>query len=270
MKTSLSIIALGALLSFASPQAAHGAEFTVLRVCEDNLVLHTSDRADAGRISHVVIDTGSRAIVSVLVTGGVIAERTVAVPFTSVQFGPAREVTLVEIDRQRLVSAPVIERSSIATTSFESSWVERSRTHFASKSTSTTTERRGDQPGRDDRNRPDSREGVQERQRGAEERRPSDQPPSDDRKKGDRPDSSAPPRERTDRPDGEAKKIGPKADESTPSRDKGGKSDPDAAKKEQGKDAPCRSQPLRHTAQTVRRAEALSTKTLARRAVPSH
>jgi len=87
MKTLLPFIALAITASLASAQNSSG--LTVLKVCQDDLVLHTSDGADAGHVSYIVMDPESRMVDSVLVSGGVLAERTVAVPFDSVRFFPA-------------------------------------------------------------------------------------------------------------------------------------------------------------------------------------
>ncbi len=175
MKTYLAIIAA---TSLAIPWS-HGQEvidgYSVLKVCQEDLVLHTSDGSEGGRIGYVVVDPGSQRIVSALVTGGALAERVVAVPFTSMRFKSAREVTLIDIDRQRLISAPVIERSVLTstTTRFEPSFIERSYTHFGgdaadlrvnvhSQTTTSRTDINRDGRNRDgrgpdrDRNRPDA------------------------------------------------------------------------------------------------------------------
>lgn len=132
MKTSLGIIAAIALAVPWSSKAQEVEGFSVLKVCQEDLVLHTSDNQDAGHIGYVVVEPRSQRIVSALVTGGVLAERVVAVPFTSIRYSSPREVTLVDINRERLVSAPVVERTHLTstTTRFEPSFFERSYTHF--------------------------------------------------------------------------------------------------------------------------------------------
>src|SRR4051812_30182462 len=138
MKTLLPIIALAIAASLAPAQDSSG--LTVLKVCQDDMVLHTSDGADAGHVSYIVMDPGSRVVESVLVSGGVLAERTVAVPFDSIRFS-GREARLTEIDQQRLISAPVIERSRISSTTFDRSVLERSRTHFGVSGTAGRADR---------------------------------------------------------------------------------------------------------------------------------
>src|SRR5688572_1172399 len=113
------------LLATASPPVQGASELVVLKVCQEDLLIRTSDGAEAGRITYVVMDPGSRSVVSVLVSGGVLTDRIVAVPFDSVRFGSGRDVTLYEIDQQRLISAPVIERTSLVSTSFDATVVER-------------------------------------------------------------------------------------------------------------------------------------------------
>src|SRR6187397_791114 len=126
MKIFFSLLIASCLAS----AVARADGLTVLKVCQDDLVLHTSDGADGGHISYVVLDPSTQAISSVLVSGGVLAERVVAVPFSSVRFGGGHDVRLVEIDQQRLISAPVIERSVLTSSTFDTSVIERSRTHF--------------------------------------------------------------------------------------------------------------------------------------------
>lgn len=131
MKTFWSIN-LAAALAFTCVRAAEvDGDYTVLKVCQEDVVLHTSDNAEAGHIAYVVIEPRSERIVSVLVSGGVLAERVVAVPIAAVRFRGPRDITLVNVDRERLMSAPVIERERVTTTSrFEPALIERARTHF--------------------------------------------------------------------------------------------------------------------------------------------
>jgi hypothetical protein len=140
MKTPIStlfVCGASALLALSMSSAA-AAELISVKVCQDDLLLRTSDGAEAGRITYVVMDPSNQTVVSALISGGVLAERVVAVPFTSVRLGSGREVTLVDIDQQRLIAAPVIERSAISSHTFDASIIERSRTHFI---TSTSTRR---------------------------------------------------------------------------------------------------------------------------------
>ena len=85
-------------------------DYNVLKICQSEYTLKTEDGAEAGRIEYVVVDPDGGRIVSAVLSGGVLADRFVAVPFTAVHLGPSHEVTLTHIDRERLMSAPVIER----------------------------------------------------------------------------------------------------------------------------------------------------------------
>jgi hypothetical protein len=120
------IAALGLSLT-----VAQAAEYTVFKVCEDQRVLKTSDGADAGHVDYIVVDPGSHQVISTVITGGVLAERHVAIPISSLTFGADRTVTIREITRERIVAAPVIEttrwRESYVV---EPSIIERSYTHF--------------------------------------------------------------------------------------------------------------------------------------------
>src|SRR5215207_7054741 len=105
MKRILSSLAL---LGLAAP-AVFGASLTTFRVCEEKRILKTSDGADAGRVEYIVVDPAEQRVVSAIVTGGVIGQRFVTVPFSTVEYSGGNEIVLQRIDRQRLVSAPVIE-----------------------------------------------------------------------------------------------------------------------------------------------------------------
>src|SRR3954471_24898993 len=98
------IAALGLSLT-----AATAAEYTVFKVCEDQRILKTSDGADAGHVDYIVVDPGSHEVISTVITGGVLADRHVAIPISSLTFGADRQVTIRDITRERIVSAPVIE-----------------------------------------------------------------------------------------------------------------------------------------------------------------
>src|SRR5215207_10645298 len=107
------------------------ADYTVFRVCEDQHVLRTSDGAEAGRVEYIVVDPGAQRVVSAVVTGGVVAQKHVAIPMSAVQFGSNREVTLTNITRERLVAAPVFETTRLTTSSvIEPAMIERTYTHF--------------------------------------------------------------------------------------------------------------------------------------------
>src|SRR4051794_39959435 len=113
------------------PTAALADSYSVFKVCEDKHVIRTSDGQEAGHVEYIVVDPGAQRIVSTVITGGVTGERLVSVPYSSMRFGEGQDVTLTEITRERLVAAPVIERTQLTTTSrIEPSIVERSYTHF--------------------------------------------------------------------------------------------------------------------------------------------
>ena len=116
------------------------ADYTVFRVCEDQHVIKTSDGAEAGRVEYIVVDPAQQRIVSAVLTGGVVSDRFVAVPFSTIQMGSGRDITLTNITRERLVAAPVIERTRLtSTTVIEPSYFERSYTHFGVSGTTGTT-----------------------------------------------------------------------------------------------------------------------------------
>src|SRR5688500_14297688 len=111
------------------------AEYTVFRVCEEERVFKTSDGADAGHVEYIVVDPAEQRIVSAVLTGGVIANKRVAVPMSAIRVGGGREVVLTEITRERLVSAPVIEATQITeitrSSVIQPTLIERSTTYFS-------------------------------------------------------------------------------------------------------------------------------------------
>jgi hypothetical protein len=126
MKTLFAAVAFAAL----SP-GAYPAEFQVLKVCEDQRAIRTSDGADAGHVEYVILEPTRGALVAGIVTGGVVGTRLVAVPATSMEFVHGNEILLPHIQRERLLNAPVIERASLVTRKMlRSEVVERSYTHF--------------------------------------------------------------------------------------------------------------------------------------------
>jgi len=112
---------------------ASAAELSVFRVCQDQRVIRTSDGAEAGRVEYIVVDPSDQHVVSTVISGGVIGERLIAVPYTSLHFSGGREITLTEITRERLVSAPVIERTQISASVIEPSIIQRTTTHFSAR-----------------------------------------------------------------------------------------------------------------------------------------
>jgi len=112
---------------------ASAAELSVFRVCQDQRVIRTSDGAEAGRVEYIVVDPSDQHVVSTVISGGVVGERLIAVPYTSLRFSGDREITLNEITRERLVSAPVIERTQINASVIEPSIIQRTTTHFSAR-----------------------------------------------------------------------------------------------------------------------------------------
>jgi hypothetical protein len=128
------------LAAFAVAPLSIAAEYSVFRVCEDKHVIKTSDGAEAGRVEYIVIEPSSRRIVSTMVTGGVVGSKLVAVPFETMQFGADHQVTLTEVTRERLVSAPIIERTEITRTSvIQPTVIERTYNHFGARLDTQTT-----------------------------------------------------------------------------------------------------------------------------------
>ncbi|HSI10471.1 MAG TPA: PRC-barrel domain-containing protein [Chthoniobacter sp.] len=109
------------------------AELSVFRVCQDQRVIHTSDGAEAGRVEYIVVDPADQHVVSTVISGGVVGERLIAVPYNSLRFTSNSEITLTEITRERLVSAPVIERTQISASVIEPSIIQRTTTHFSAR-----------------------------------------------------------------------------------------------------------------------------------------
>ena len=123
------IFALLAVLPVV-PVTVLAQSYTVFRVCEDVHVLRTSDGADAGRVEYIVVEPARHRIVSTVVTGGVVGEKFVSVPFSSFSFGGEKEVTLKNVTRERLTAAPVIEKSRLTSTSLSPEFVQPAFTHF--------------------------------------------------------------------------------------------------------------------------------------------
>jgi hypothetical protein len=117
---------------------ASAAELSVFRVCQDQRVIRTSDGAEAGHVEYIVVDPSSREVVSTVITGGVVGERFVSIPYESLRFSEGHDITLSEITRERLVSAPVIERTQISAAVIDPGIIERDRTHFHARVEGTT------------------------------------------------------------------------------------------------------------------------------------
>lgn len=131
-------------LAFSSP-ALRADDYTVFHVCQDQHIIHTADGADAGHVEYIVCEPGSHRIVSTVVTGGVVGERFVPVPFEVMQFNNDREIMLTQITRERIESAPVIERTQIAsTTVVQPALFERTSQHFGVRFDAQTNIREGE------------------------------------------------------------------------------------------------------------------------------
>jgi len=159
-----------ALLGFSTLGLAEDS-YSVFKVCEDQHIIRTSDGAEAGHIEYIVTDPADGRIVSSIVSGGTIGEKMIIVPYASMRFGAQREVTLTEITRERLVSAPVIERNQInVAVRFEPTLVERSFTHFGVRRDSVRTSATTRVEGRDGVQGRDVAPGAAERREGDRER----------------------------------------------------------------------------------------------------
>jgi hypothetical protein len=250
MKNILLSIAAASVIAASSASAA---ELTVFRICEDQHVLRTSDGAEAGRVEYIVVEPSSFRVVSAVVHGGVIGEKSVNVPISVFRFGGNREITLTNITRERLVSAPVFETTRLsASVTIEPTVVEQTFTHFGvdkaeitrtSTSTSTSTEFRaqgtvrgapeggpGDHgPGRDHPDRPRNGRDEDRTSRDSQPPRPADparlreaRPPGDE-------NSTTPP-ERKNAPD--------KKDGTADGHDAAGKKETNPSKEEPAKNSP--------------------------------
>jgi hypothetical protein len=114
----------------------HADSYSVFRVCQDQHVIHTSDGAEAGRVEYIVVDPAQQRIVSTVITGGVIGERHIAVPYSDIEINGEHDIVLTNIDRERIVAAPEIEVSRFASSSVvEPAIVDRSVTYFGGNST---------------------------------------------------------------------------------------------------------------------------------------
>jgi hypothetical protein len=129
MKTTL----LFGLITAACIGAAHAADYAIFKICQDQRIIRTSDGAEAGHIEYIVVDPSSREIVSTVVSGGVEGDRLLAVPYSSLTFSGGNEITLREVTRERLVSAPVIERTQINAAVIAPDIIERTREHFGAR-----------------------------------------------------------------------------------------------------------------------------------------
>ena len=125
-------------------------QFSVFKICEDKHVIKTSDGQDCGHIEYIVADPAQQRIVTAVVSGGILSDRLVAVPYEEFRYGTGADIT-VNVDRQRLVSAPVIERQTLVSGGFiEPTVVQRSVSYFGGgtnvegrAATSTTVTGRG-------------------------------------------------------------------------------------------------------------------------------
>src|SRR6478736_3253427 len=104
MKKLFVIFAAATLLLAPRAKAQDSSEYRVLKICESDYALHTSDGADAGRIEYIVVDPAQSEIVSAIVTGGIVSNRYVTLPFSAFRLGSSHDVVLTEIDRVRLES----------------------------------------------------------------------------------------------------------------------------------------------------------------------
>ncbi|MDB6138620.1 MAG: hypothetical protein JWO94_1692, partial [Verrucomicrobiaceae bacterium] len=83
--------------ALALSPAAFADDYATFHVCQDQRIIHTSDGAEAGHVEYIIVDPSSNRIVSSVVTGGVVVEKFVAVPFESMRFNAENEIMLYEI-----------------------------------------------------------------------------------------------------------------------------------------------------------------------------
>ncbi len=133
------------LSALAISPALLADDYTLFHVCQDQHIIHTSDGADAGHVEYLVFDPGSHRIVSTVVTGGVVGDRYIPVPFESMQFNSDHEILLSQVTRERIESAPVIERTQITSSAvLQPAIFERTSQHFGVRFDAQTNIREGE------------------------------------------------------------------------------------------------------------------------------
>ncbi|GEM_PF-4437010 len=137
---ALAVVLSGALITSASAQthyelcsAIHGAH------------IRTTDSEDVGTIDDLLIDPREGRIVTIITS---VNDRLIPVPWTAVSAGEDLRVITVNTTRERLVTAPTIERSQITT--FTPEVYQRSESFFretaapgSATSTNVTTQQMG-------------------------------------------------------------------------------------------------------------------------------
>ena len=118
------------LLAVALAPAAFAEEYSAFRISRDQHMVRTSDGAEAGRVEYLIVDPASHRVMSTVITGGVVGNKLVAVPFETVEVGGSGVITLTAIDRAKLAAAPELEKSQFATSSVDSSILDRMTKHF--------------------------------------------------------------------------------------------------------------------------------------------
>lgn len=171
MKTILCSLILATIPLSVS---VHAADLSVYRICEDKHVIHTSDGADGGHVEYIMVDPDNQQIVSAIVTGGVVGEKHITLPYSSFRYSGDGRIELTDIDRERFVGAPTVEVSRFSTSLVVApTIVESSRTYWGSAwrgSVGENRTREGVEPGRnaeairgdvnfENRNRIDTRNG---------------------------------------------------------------------------------------------------------------
>lgn len=102
-RTLILLVALGLAVPWCA--RAQQSTYSVFRVCQDQRVIHTSDGAEVGHVQYIVVDPAQQRVVSTVVSGGVLGERYVAVPYEDIQMQDDNNIVLTNIDRERIVSA---------------------------------------------------------------------------------------------------------------------------------------------------------------------
>jgi hypothetical protein len=103
MASTLHLRAQSETTTTTTRSESESGDYSILKICQSEYTLKTEDGADAGRIEYVVVDPAGGRIVSAVLSGGVLADRFVAVPFTEVHLGQSHEVVLTRINREHLV-----------------------------------------------------------------------------------------------------------------------------------------------------------------------
>lgn len=105
--------------------------YALFKVEDANMKIRSSDGSEAGEIQYLVIDPTTQRVVSVLVSGGMLKEKLVALPFASLPSTWGKEMTLTTIDKERFQNAPSIDRAALKNTqTISRDQIDRGTAHF--------------------------------------------------------------------------------------------------------------------------------------------